>query len=275
MYSVFAAFSFCIGACVASFLNVVIWRVPRGESIVSPPSHCPSCGAPVRWWRNIPVLSWLALRGRCADCKAAISPRYVIVETLGACLFLAAFLNTVPPGAPVSPWTLLELLVVWTWLSLMIAGSFIDMDHLLLPDFVTAGGMALGVLNALAVSARSASFGPALASLAGLACGFGLMWLVRFLGSKAFGREAMGSGDVWLTGAVGAISGPAGAVAVIILSSFAGSLYGLAMMIAGKTRFGRYAEIPYGPFICLAHAVWLFCGDGLWRWYAGLLGFEV
>ena len=86
-------FSFWTGATIASFLNVVIWRVPRGESIVSPPSHCPKCGAAIRWWQNIPILSWLALRGKCASCRAPISPRYIFVEALGGALFLAAFLK--------------------------------------------------------------------------------------------------------------------------------------------------------------------------------------
>ena len=83
LYHIYSAFSFAMGACIASFLNVVVWRVPRGESIVSPPSHCPKCGAPIRWWQNIPVVSWLALRGKCAKCRAGISPRYILVELLG------------------------------------------------------------------------------------------------------------------------------------------------------------------------------------------------
>ena len=91
LIAILGFFSFWFGACIASFLNVVIWRAPRGESIVSPPSHCPKCSSPIRWWQNIPILSWLALRGRCAACKAPISPRYICVEALGGVLFLAAF----------------------------------------------------------------------------------------------------------------------------------------------------------------------------------------
>ena len=91
LIGILACFSFGLGECIASFLNVVIWRVPRGESIVSPPSHCPKCNAPIKWYQNIPILSWLALRGKCANCKAPISPRYILVEMLGGVLFLAAF----------------------------------------------------------------------------------------------------------------------------------------------------------------------------------------
>ena len=96
LIAILGFFSFWFGACIASFLNVVIWRAPRGESIVSPPSHCPKCSSPIRWWQNIPILSWLALRGRCAACKAPISPRYILVELLGGLLFLAVFLKCNP-----------------------------------------------------------------------------------------------------------------------------------------------------------------------------------
>ena len=86
-------FSFWLGACVASFLNVVVWRVPRGESIVSPPSHCPKCNAPIRWYQNIPILSWIMLRGRCANCRKPISPRYLVLELIGGLLALLAYLQ--------------------------------------------------------------------------------------------------------------------------------------------------------------------------------------
>ena len=271
-------FSFATGACIASFLNVVIWRVPRGESIVAPPSHCPKCGAAIRWWRNIPILSWLALRGRCANCRAPISPRYILVEALGGALFLAAFFRY----DPVSPflWTpsAAALLVAWIWISLMMAGSFIDIDHKLLPDFVTVGGMALGVGYGLFKCIVAGSLcgwsldalRPLAFSLSGLVFGFGLLWLVRFLGTKAFRREAMGMGDVFLMGAVGAIFGPVAVLATLILSAVAGSAVGLAGIAAGKLRLGRFAEIPYGPFICLGCLAWMFRGPELVDWYLGI-----
>ena len=278
---VLAFFSFWLGACIASFLNVVIWRVPRGESIVSPPSHCPKCNAPIKWWQNIPIISWLALRGRCAPCREPISPRYVCVETLGGALFLAAFLRLWMPQVPI--WiSVVHLLVMWIWISLMIVGSFIDFDLQLLPDFTTVGGMILGVAEAAVFSGFNFAYGPGLGasvwaklapiihSLVGLAFGFGLMWLVRWLGSKAFKREAMGMGDVLLMGAVGALFGPEAVLAVIMLSSVFGSIVGLGMILASKAKFGRFVAIPYGPYICLGCLAWMFFGAELVTWYLGL-----
>ena len=272
---ILSAFSFMMGACIASFLNVVIWRVPRGESIVSPPSHCTKCGAEIRWWQNLPILSWLALRGRCAKCRAPISPRYIIVETIGGVLFLAAFWRF---GA-FAPF-------MWVWLSLMIAGSFIDFDHQLLPDFVTVGGMVYGVALSLAswfvapwmrvpalplYPALQPFAEPPLNSLAGLVFGFGLLWLVRFLGTKAFKREAMGMGDVFLMGAVGALFGPVAVLMTLVLSSLFGSVVGIALMLAAKVRLGRFVAIPYGPYICLGCLAWMFRGPELVAWYVSLV----
>ena len=275
-------FSFALGACIASFLNVVIWRVPRGESIVSPPSHCPKCNAPIKWYQNIPILSWLALRGKCANCKAPISPRYILIELLGGVLFLAVFWCCFMPYAPyvkdmvqkqIFPFSLvITLVAMWIWVSLMIVGSMIDFDHKLLPDFVTVGGMALGlVYNAVAYSFAH-SFEPIVKSLVGLVFGFGLLWLIRWLGSIAFKREAMGMGDVFLMGAVGALFGPVAVLVTLILSSVFGSVVGLSMVALAKTKFGKFVEIPYGPYICMGCLAWMFYGPELVSWYLGLMG---
>ncbi|MCR5413396.1 MAG: prepilin peptidase [Kiritimatiellae bacterium] len=276
------AVSFLLGACIGSFLNVVVWRVPRGESLVSPPSHCPKCNAPIRWWQNVPIVSWLALRGRCARCRAPISPRYIFVEFLTGLLFLAAFWRY-GSFAPLA----------WVWISLMVAGSFIDFDHQLLPDFTTVGGMVYGVVCPAAFASiawftgadlregtcgseawpviSEYPFAPSLPqSLAGLALGFGLLWLVRWLGGKAFKREAMGMGDVFLMGAVGALFGPVCVVVTLILSSVAGSVVGLAMVLLSKARLGGFKEIPYGPYICIGCIAWMFRGPELVAWYLRL-----
>ena len=272
LFTIFSFFSFALGACIASFLNVVIWRVPRGESIVSPPSHCPKCNAAIRWYQNIPILSWLALRGKCANCKAPISPRYILIETLGGVLFLAAFWKYGTCGDLAVAG--LNTAVAWIWIALMIVGSMIDFDHKLLPDFVTVGGMILGVAFGIANSLVPApcSLFPVCQSHVGLTIGFGLLWLIRWLGSKAFKREAMGLGDVFLMGAVGALCGPVAVLVTLILSSVFGSIVGLSMVALSKTKFGKFVEIPYGPYICMGCLAWMFWGPELVNWYLRLLG---
>jgi len=262
MMAMLAFFAFALGACIASFVNVVVWRVPRGESIVSPPSHCPKCNAPIKWWQNIPILSWLALRGKCANCRGPISPRYILVELLGGILFLFAFWKYGP---------VVDIVVAWTWISLMIIGSLIDFDHKLLPDFVTVGGMVLGVVYWVAVGLVAKDFMPIAWSLSGLVFGFGLLLLIRFFGSKAFKREAMGMGDVFLMGAVGALFGPVAVLFTLVMSSLLGSVVGLSMIAISKTRFGKFAEIPYGPYICLGCLAWMFAGTEIVEWYVRLL----
>lgn len=284
---ILACFAFALGACIASFLNVVIWRVPRGESIVSPPSHCPKCDVAIKWWQNIPILSWLALRGKCANCRAPISPRYIFVELLGGVLFLAVFLEVFVWDVPAQyewvlntpGWCLFALVVWWIWVSFMIIGSFIDFDHQLLPDFVTIGGMILGVVfwavngfKLMNSEWTGYMYMPLFESLLGLALGFGLLWLVRWLGSKAFRREAMGMGDVFLMGAVGALFGPVAVVVTLILSSVFGSVVGVGLILLSKTRLGRFTAIPYGPYICMGCLAWMFWGPELVNWYLSLLG---
>ena len=154
----------------------------------------------------------------------------------------------------------------------MIVGSFIDFDHKLLPDFSTVGGMVLGVAYGAFCSVVFHSAFPILHSVSGLAFGFGLLWLVRFFGSKAFKREAMGMGDVFLMGAVGALFGPVAVLVTLILSSVFGSAVGLSAVALSKTRLGRFTEIPYGPYICLGCVVWMFWGPKLVDAYLSLLG---
>ncbi|MGN0855736.1 MAG: prepilin peptidase [Kiritimatiellia bacterium] len=270
-----SVFAFLLGTLIASFLNVVVYRVPRGESVVWPPSHCPKCQAPIRWYQNLPILSWLALRGKCAACKAPISPRYLLVETIGGLLFLAAFWRY-GYFAPLA----------WVWISLMIVGSFIDYDLQLLPDFVTVGGMIFGVATSVVfwvigaytpyhfhnlLPEQDMFFITPFQSLLGLAFGFGLLWVVRWLGGVAFRREAMGMGDVLLMGAVGALFGPVAASLTLILSAVAGTVVGMGMILLKKTRLGGCTAIPYGPYICLGCLVWMFRGTELVSWYMNLL----
>ncbi|MBO5775642.1 MAG: prepilin peptidase [Kiritimatiellae bacterium] len=280
-YLIGCVFSFMLGSVISSFLNVVAWRVPRGESVVSPPSHCPKCSSPIKWYQNIPIISYLALRGKCANCKERISPRYLTVEIVGALLFLAVFIRLISSEMPLATFVI-YLIVMWIWVSLMIVGSLIDFDHKLLPDFVTVGGMVLGVVFSAIFTVMNffpgapneelfRKFFPSLFSISGLCVGFGLLGLVRLLGSMAFKREAMGMGDVFLMGAVGAIFGPVAAIFTIVASSLFGSIVGVALVALSKTKFGRYFEIPYGPFICLGCLVWMFAGNEIVQMYLKLL----
>ena len=276
LYFIIGFFSFWLGACIASFLNVVIWRVPRGESIVSPPSHCPKCNSLIKWYHNLPIIAWLALRGKCANCKAPISPRYIIIETIGGILFLAVYMRVLGPFIEVGPAVpviaVVSTLVMWIWISLMIVGSMIDYDHKLLPDFMTVGGMILGIVynGVYSIDLRTSFY--IIYALAGLVIGFGLMWLIRWFGGKVFKREAMGMGDVFLMGAVGALFGPVAVLVTLILSSVFGSVIGVSLIALSKTKFRRFIEIPYGPYICMGCLVWMFWGPEIINWYLNLLG---
>lgn len=262
LYIIFSIYAFAMGAATGSFLNVVIWRTPRGESIVRPPSHCPKCGARIRWWQNLPILSWLMLRGKCANCKKPISPRYILVETLVAFLFLLAWFKY----GILAPF-------MWVWLSLMVVGSFIDYDLQVLPDFVTVGGMIYGVvLSVLGIVCLHWPVMELFVSLGGLAAGFGVMWLIRYLGTKAFKREAMGMGDVFLMGAIGAIFGPVAACFTLMAAAVVGSIVGLGMIALNKARLGKFVAIPFGPYLCAGCTVWMFWGPQILDWYFTLLG---
>ena len=280
-FVVFACFAFGLGCCVASFLNVCIWRLPREESVAWPPSHCPNCNARIRWYQNIPVLSWLALRGRCANCHQPISARYLVVELLGGVLFLVAYFQwaagfflRMPPPLGLHP-----LACVWAvpacWLvfSGLILGSFIDLDHFYLPDRVTIGGMLLGVPISFGVPEFQGETQRLTAlywSLGGLAAGFLGLWALSWLATKAFKKEAMGFGDVKLLGAIGAFFGPVAVLFTVVVSSFVGALVGGVLILRGKAKLGGLTAVPYGPFLALGVLVWMFWGPALVARYVSL-----
>ena len=248
----FTAFVFFAGLCIGSFLNVCIWRIPREESIAWPGSHCPRCNHAIAAWDNIPLLSWLILRGKCRHCHAPISPRYFLVELLTGVLFAALWL-----AHGWSPLTAAYL--VFT--AALVMATFIDFDHLILPDRVTIGGMILGPLLSLALPSlhgQTERLPALLHSLGGLALGYGLLWLVATAGRAILRREAMGMGDVKLLGAIGACLGWQAVLFTVFVSSFTGTLLGLALIAAGKKEL--QSKIPYGPHLALAAVVWMFCG---------------
>ena len=201
------------GAVVGSFANVCIHRLPRGESVVSPPSHCPSCGAGIRPYDNVPVLAWLWLAGRCRDCRAPIPIRYPLVEAAVAALFLASrwlFGFTLAGAAG----------AVLAAAAVILAAT--DLEHRILPDEVTLGGAALGLCLAALGGGR-----PFLESVVGAAAGAGTLYLVRVVYRAVRGVEGMGLGDVKMAAMVGAFSGGAGVLLTFFFASLAGALFGL------------------------------------------------
>ena len=242
-----------LGACLGSFLNVVIWRLPRGESLVRPGSHCPRCGTPVRPHDNLPVLGWLLLRGRCRDCGATISPRYPLVELLGAALCVVAVLATATPAAAVAVAALLLTLL---------AVFFIDLDHRLILDVMTLPGTVLGLAACPLLGVDR------LDALIGAAGGFAALWGLREGYRRWRGVEGLGFGDVKLAAMLGAWLGWQGVLMTFLAGSGVGALAGLALVLARRAD-GRTA-LPYGVFLApaaMAVALW---GDTAWRWYLSL-----
>jgi leader peptidase (prepilin peptidase) / N-methyltransferase len=252
------------GLCVGSFLNVVVHRLPLGRSIVTPRSACPSCRAPISWYDNLPILSYLLLAGRCRRCRAGISLRYPLVEALTALLFLAAGTVDSPPAG-----VLLARLAV---VSALVAVSFIDLDHLIVPDSISIPLMVLGPIAAFAVPELLAGAwlagpgappdrgGAVLASAFGALVGGVGLNLVRWGGSALFrraaerqGGEAMGFGDVKLLAGIGAWTGGQGALLAFVLGSALGALFGLAhigrLACVARARRSRRASAPgHGAF---------------------------
>jgi leader peptidase (prepilin peptidase)/N-methyltransferase len=224
-----------LGATVGSFLNVVIARVPEGESIVHPRSRCPRCRAPIAWYDNVPVLSWVVLRGKCRRCGIAIPFRYVVVELLGAA---AAWLAFTRHGLT------LQAAAELAFVDLLIVLAFIDLATWLLPNVLTWSVIATG----LAAAAAGVTPAPSLrASAIGAAAGFAAFALVALVGRLATRREALGVGDVWLLAGLGAWLGAAALLPVVLLASVQGSVYGLALLALGKGEPGPAAPSEEGP----------------------------
>lgn len=264
LYGYFSLCVFLFGACVGSFLNVCIWRIPRSESVVTPRSHCPHCNKLIPWYDNIPLLSFLLLRGRCRNCGGVISVRYFLVELLTAVLFLLVWLRYgIDPRTP----------VYWLIVGGLILGTFVDLAEMWIPDRVTLGGVVAGlVLSPLVPSLQGTSSPLAglLRSLFSAAAGAGVLWLVGVFGKMIFKKDAMGMGDVKLLGGVGALLGWRAVLFTIMLSSFLGSLVGVGMVVARRKELS--SRIPYGPYIAIAVVVWILWGTIWWDAYMSLLG---
>ena len=250
---------FLLGACIGSFLNVCIYRMPRDLSIIAPGSHCPCCHTPLRWYDNIPVLSYLVLGGKCRYCLCAISPRYAFVEALTGLLFVGLYYRyCVAPHQFGTPWAMpapRSVFAVYAALaSALVASTFIDFDFRIIPNEITFTGIALGpVLSFLApaIHSESASRGQAvLLSLLGITVGGGVVYGIGLLGKVAFRKEAMGLGDVKLMALVGGVTG----WQVAVIAFFVAPFFGLLMGIPNLVLKGKHV-IPYGPFLSIATLV--------------------
>jgi leader peptidase (prepilin peptidase)/N-methyltransferase len=244
---------FVFGAMVGSFANVCILRIPAEESIVFPRSRCPKCKQPVRWYDNIPLISWILLRGRCRSCESPISFRYFVVELLTAIAAVTLY-SRVGLGV--------EWLVLFPFLTALIIVTFIDLDHRIIPDAISLPGIAVGFLLSL-----RGEPGP-ISSAIGIVTGGGLLLAVAWAYHAWTGREGMGGGDIKLLGMIGAFLGWKSVPFTMLLSSLTGSLVGIALML--WTRSDTKYAIPFGPFLALGAVAFIFYGDPLIAWYLGL-----
>jgi len=272
----FALWLCFLGLAVGSFLNVVIARVPRGESIVRPRSKCPRCGAALSWYDNVPVFSWVWLRARCRSCRAPISWRYPMVEVLTLGLFVAAWWRF--------DWTW-ELARALVLITLLVPLTFIDLEHWLLPFVLTLPGIALGLLSSLPLGWEGVW--PA---LAGASLGFSSFWAMEWLGQKIFRKEALGGGDKFLLALIGAFETHRSLLVVIFLASLQGAVVGLLLLAlrgragpapAAPTEPGAASDddwvpgptnIPFGPWLALAAMEFMFLAPTLGRALPAPLG---
>ena len=243
-----------IGLCIGSFLNVVIYRLPLGKSIVSPPSKCRNCNYQLQWYDNIPVLSWVFLRGRCRKCGTPVSIQYPIVELITGALFVLVIWLT-----PVGPLLFSRLLLV----CILIALFGIDLEHQILPNIITLPGIVIGVLMSFIAPPGWQD------ALIGVVLGGGILYAIA-AGYYLWRREeGMGMGDVKMLAMIGAFLGWKAVIVTLVLSSFAGAFVGLGMMAVQKGGM-KYA-LPFGTFLAIGAVVAMFVGEPLVTWYSGFL----
>lgn len=263
---------FVFGLIVGSFLNVCILRIPIAESVVLPPSHCPSCRTPIKPYDNIPVVSWLVLAGRCRKCKARISAMYPMVELATGLLFLACYL-VFGLNAEALKWAIFA--------ALLVVLTVTDLRARILPDKVNFVGLGLGLLLSLFTQPIDGTatwlanhifaYPPPEAALSfadaliGAGAASGLLWLVAEGYFRARGREGMGLGDVKMMAMAGAFLGLQRALLTILLGSLLGSIIGIAVIAVG--RKGRDFELPFGTFLGAGAILVMFFGSSALDWY--------
>ncbi len=246
------AFVLWIGLCIGSFLNVCIYRMPREISVAMPPSHCPKCEHKIQWYENIPLLSYLFLRGKCSDCKVRIPWRYPAVEAFTGFTAVATFLHY--GFTPVAG-------VYFVFFCALITLSVIDYDFKIIPDEISVGGMVVGLILSFLIPQLHGTDERWLAlghSISGILIGGGVLYLTAILGDFVFRRESMGGGDIKLLGMAGALLGWKYAVLTFFIAPFFAMGPGLIQLMRKKN-----SEIPYGPFLSMALVVAMVWGDAL------------
>jgi len=241
-------FIFIIGAVIGSFLNVLIYRLPRGESIILPSSHCTYCNKPIRFYDNIPIISYILLRGRCRHCGHPISIQYPLVELInGTGYVILVWKFGIRPETFLYAFLFSSLLVV----------SVIDLYHKIIPDVITIPGIIIGLAGSIFFLPTGIKD-----SFTGLLLGGGLFFLVALIS-----RGGMGGGDIKLIAMIGAFLGWTDVIITIVLSSFLGSIVGIFLMLFfGK---GRKYPVPFGPFLSIGGIITLFFSQDIIRWYLG------
>jgi leader peptidase (prepilin peptidase)/N-methyltransferase len=242
-------FAFILGAAIGSFLNVCIFRLPAETSIVKPPSQCPYCHHPIRYSDNIPLISFIILRGKCRDCGGKISWRYPLVELITAILSLLLFLQF---GLT------LKFLIFFIFTAVLIVITFIDLDHQIIPDIITLPGIPIFFLAAIFLIKI-----PWLEALLGLLIGGGVLFTIALVYELISKREGMGGGDIKLLAMIGGFLGWKSLMFILLFSSFSGAIVGVTAMIIKKQDM-KYA-VPFGPFLSAAAVAYLFWGDSFMR----------
>jgi leader peptidase (prepilin peptidase)/N-methyltransferase len=255
MNHLMGVFAFLFGVCTGSFLNVCIYRLPDLKSIVSPRSMCPGCGRMIRFYDNIPILSYLWLRGRCRACHMAISLRYVMVEAFGGLLALCVYLLY---GAT------LEGLVYFAFIAALLVIIYIDIDHQIIPDVITLPGIPIGFVASFSLPAMTY-----IDSIIGILAGGGLLFAIAWIYHLMTRKEGMGGGDIKLLGMIGAFLGLKGVVFVIFFGSALGTIIGSLVMLQKKE--GLKLAVPFGPFLSLGAIAYIFFGPKLIIWYLNVL----
>jgi leader peptidase (prepilin peptidase)/N-methyltransferase len=242
-----------IGASIGSFLNVCIYRLPRRESLVWPASHCTSCGRTLAWYENVPIVGWLALRGRCRTCGERISIVYPIVELVTALIFVCGYL--------IYGWTPL-LAVRLLFACAMIVLFVIDLQHQILPNVITLPGIVVGFILSFVLPPGW------LTSLLGILIGGGVLFAIMEAYARARGFEGLGMGDVKMLAMIGAFLGWPLMLLTLVLASFAGSVIGVGLM--ATQRGGMKTALPFGTFLAVGALVAAVAGDAILAWYLSL-----